>query len=260
VGTRRGGDGRGDRHLHRSDQGEGLHFEGKFYKSRGPLNVPRSPQGKPVFVAPGGSPRGRKIQWTQRGDRSCRRRQHREMKDYRDEVHRHAIEFGRDPKTCKTMFTCVPFIVKSAKDAEEHKQMMAKMREDRLEHSLARCVLSGIDFPRSISIRPCPRSRPTACRRCSRLQECRPRRHAPPDHDQGADGLCDGRTADTVPRRCRKRMDEIGGDGFLIASHFKPRYVTSIVDELVPALQKRQTDPHRIWLRAFPRQSHGLLR
>jgi len=58
----------------------------------------------------------------------------------------------------------------------------------------------------------------------------------------------------------QEAMDEIGGDGFLIASHFKPRYVTSIVDELVPALQKRPTDPHRIWLRAFPRQSHGLLR
>ena len=31
-----------------------VNFEGKFYKTRGPLNVPRSPQGRPVFVAPGG--------------------------------------------------------------------------------------------------------------------------------------------------------------------------------------------------------------
>ena len=36
-------------------------FEGRFYKSRGPLNVPRSPQGRPVFVAPGASPRGRRF-------------------------------------------------------------------------------------------------------------------------------------------------------------------------------------------------------
>ena len=38
-----------------------VNFEGKFYKTRGPLNVPRSPQGRPVFIAPGGSPRGRKF-------------------------------------------------------------------------------------------------------------------------------------------------------------------------------------------------------
>ena len=34
--------------------------------------------------------------------------------------------------------------------------------------------------------------------------------------------------------------DEIGGDGFLITGHLKPRYVNSVVDELVPALRKRQ--------------------
>ena len=32
-----------------------VHFEGKTYKTRGPLNVPRSPQTKPVYIAPGGS-------------------------------------------------------------------------------------------------------------------------------------------------------------------------------------------------------------
>ena len=35
-------------------------------------------------------------------------------------------------------------------------------------------------------------------------------------------------------------MEEIGGDGFLITGHLKPKFVNSIVDELVPALQKRQ--------------------
>ena len=36
-----------------------IHFEGKYFKVRGPLNTVRSPQGKPVFVQAGGSPRGR---------------------------------------------------------------------------------------------------------------------------------------------------------------------------------------------------------
>ena len=36
-----------------------IHFEGEYFKVRGPLNTVRSPQGKPVFVQAGGSPRGR---------------------------------------------------------------------------------------------------------------------------------------------------------------------------------------------------------
>ncbi|MEJ0017856.1 MAG: LLM class flavin-dependent oxidoreductase [Acetobacteraceae bacterium] len=36
-----------------------IHHEGKYFKVRGPLNTVRSPQGKPVFVQAGGSPRGR---------------------------------------------------------------------------------------------------------------------------------------------------------------------------------------------------------
>src|SRR3984957_10074834 len=36
-----------------------INFEGKYFKCRGPLNTVRSPQGQPVFVQAGGSPRGR---------------------------------------------------------------------------------------------------------------------------------------------------------------------------------------------------------
>ena len=53
-------------------------------------------------------------------------------------------------------------------------------------------------------------------------------------------------------------MEEIGGDGFLVAGHIKPKYVHSITDELVPALQKRRLarreygeTPLRENLRAF---------
>ena len=33
--------------------------EGKYFRSRGPLSAPRSPQGHPVICQAGGSPRGR---------------------------------------------------------------------------------------------------------------------------------------------------------------------------------------------------------
>jgi FMN-dependent oxidoreductase (nitrilotriacetate monooxygenase family) len=62
-----------------------LNFEGKYYKSRGPLNVPRSPQGRPVYVAPGGSPRGRKFSGRNAEIVLAGGATIAEMKDYREE-------------------------------------------------------------------------------------------------------------------------------------------------------------------------------
>ena len=36
-----------------------INFEGKYFKSRGPLNTVRPPQGRPTLVQAGGSPKGR---------------------------------------------------------------------------------------------------------------------------------------------------------------------------------------------------------
>jgi alkanesulfonate monooxygenase SsuD/methylene tetrahydromethanopterin reductase-like flavin-dependent oxidoreductase (luciferase family) len=46
-------------------------------------------------------------------------------------------------------------------------------------------------------------------------------------------------TPDECASMMREAMDEIGGDGFLITGPLVPRYVNSVVDELVPVLQKR---------------------
>jgi alkanesulfonate monooxygenase SsuD/methylene tetrahydromethanopterin reductase-like flavin-dependent oxidoreductase (luciferase family) len=43
-----------------------INYEGRFHSSRGPLNTPRSPQGRPVICQAGGSPRGRQF-----SSRSC---------------------------------------------------------------------------------------------------------------------------------------------------------------------------------------------
>ena len=38
-----------------------VNFEGKYFKSRGPLNTVRSPQGVPALVQAGGSPKGPRL-------------------------------------------------------------------------------------------------------------------------------------------------------------------------------------------------------
>jgi alkanesulfonate monooxygenase SsuD/methylene tetrahydromethanopterin reductase-like flavin-dependent oxidoreductase (luciferase family) len=46
-------------------------------------------------------------------------------------------------------------------------------------------------------------------------------------------------TADDCASQMKEAMEEIGGDGFLVVGPLTPRYVTSVVDDLVPVLQKR---------------------
>ena len=38
-----------------------INHDGKYYKVKGPLNLPRSPQGRPVFVQAGSSDTGRQF-------------------------------------------------------------------------------------------------------------------------------------------------------------------------------------------------------
>src|SRR5258707_13242678 len=54
-------------------------------------------------------------------------------------------------------------------------------------------------------------------------------------------------TADQIAGQMQEAMEEIGGDGFLITGHIKPKYGSSIVDELVPGL----------WKRPLTRPEHG---
>ena len=221
-----------------------VHFEGKHYKSRGPLNVPRMPQGKPVFVAPGGSPRGRKFSGRNAEIVLAGGANPAEMKDYREEVLRHAVSYGRDPTKVKAMFACVPVVVKSAAEAEEHKQMAAKMKEKNIEHSLAAMsFLSGIDFGKFDLDEPVGEIKTNGMQTMLRTFA----KHGPQATLRqiilapGGGGFQQMvGTADHIAGEMAECMEEVGGDGFLITGHFKPRYVTSIVDELVPALQKRQ--------------------
>jgi long-chain alkane monooxygenase len=225
------------------DKVKAVHFQGQHYKTRGPLNVPRSPQTKPVYIAPGGSPRGRKFSGRNADVVLAGGATIEEMKDYRDEVHRHAVAYGRDPSRVKVMFTCSPTITRDAKAAQEHKEMAAKGAEKRFEHNLAgMSFLSGIDFSKFDLDEPIGEIKTNGMQTMLR-NFARHGPHATLRQILSANTENWGQlvgTADYVAGQMNEAIEEIGGDGFLISGHVKPSYVNSIVDELVPVLQKRQ--------------------
>jgi long-chain alkane monooxygenase len=221
-----------------------VHFEGKHYKSRGPLNVPRSPQGRPVFVAPGGSPRGRKFSGRNAEVVLAGGATIADMKDYREEVLKHAVAYGRDPKSLKMMFACMPTVVKNAKDVADVKEAASKKRAANLEHGLAAMsFLSGIDFSKFDLDAPVGEIKTNGMQTLLKTfkkfgPQASLRQILTASNEGGFSALIG--TADQIAGQMQEAMEEIGGDGFLITGHFKPSYVATIADELVPVLQKRK--------------------
>lgn len=97
-----------------------IHHEGKFYKVKGPINIPRPPQGHPIIVTASASEKGKEFA-----------AQHADIfftlapstveagKAVYHDMKRRVAKFGRDPKQFNIMPGIVPFVGKTQKEAEE---------------------------------------------------------------------------------------------------------------------------------------------
>ena len=94
-----------------------VHFEGKYFKCRGPLNTVRSPQGQPVFVQAGGSMRGRAFAARHADSIIAVAHGIAGMKTYREDVRRHAERFGRNPEHAKVLFLVYPILAETDDEA-----------------------------------------------------------------------------------------------------------------------------------------------
>ena len=219
-------------------------FKGKYYKTRGPLNIPRSPQGRPLFIAPGGSPRGRQFAGRNAEIVLAGGESIADMKGYRDDVMAHAKDLGRDTSKIKTLFTCVPTVVKSPSDVADTKDQLAKARAHHFERGLAAMsFLSGLDFSKFDPDKPMGEFTTNGMQTLLRtFKNAGPnatlRDVVTKPNGQGFTHFVG--TADQIAGQMQESMEEIGGDGFLITGHLKPKYIQSVTDELVPALWKRQ--------------------
>ena len=93
-------------------------FEGRHQRSRGPLNIPRSPQGRPVIIQAGSSARGQDFaaRWAEvvfsiQPDAERMRR-------FRDDLRDRAERQGRPRDEVKVLTAVMPFVAASRAEAE----------------------------------------------------------------------------------------------------------------------------------------------
>jgi alkanesulfonate monooxygenase SsuD/methylene tetrahydromethanopterin reductase-like flavin-dependent oxidoreductase (luciferase family) len=217
-----------------------VHFEGRYFRSRGPLAAPRSPQGRPVICQAGGSPRGRSFaaRWAETIIGSAR--SVAGMKAFREDIRQRAAGFGRDPDSIKVLFLVSPVVDQFREAARQRRDADIADANTHMEWHLASLSrVSGIDFSRFDLDEILPELASNGHQTLVAQYAGRTLR----DIVSAGWALSDIDLVgnyDDVAGTLSEVMQEVGGDGFLIVyPDMTRRYVAEITDGLVPALQKR---------------------
>ncbi|MFE9500724.1 NtaA/DmoA family FMN-dependent monooxygenase [Streptomyces collinus] len=221
-----------------------IHFEGRFHKSRGPLNTIRPPQGRPVLCQAGASPKGRSFAAKHADTIVALGNTVEAMRAYRDDIHDRMRKHGRDPGECKILFLVTP-VVDETDDGARRKVERWITDPQYIENLLAELSsITGVDFSRFDLDQPLPPLQTNGER--GTLEQFTQAGSGKNLRDLITLSLVKTvdlvGSPDTVAERMGEIMTDVGGDGFLITSprmHFDRRYITEITDGLVPALQRR---------------------
>lgn len=220
-----------------------IDFEGEHFRSRGPLNTVRSPQGCPVLCQAGASERGREfssknaevVLGMMTGGVAG-------MKAYRKDIRSRAEAQGRNPDDIKVVFLTPVNILP---EGEAPKELSAAEKQASFEHNIVMASSSlDVDFSQYDLDIPVPQDI-VAGGHTSALDHMKKagREEGKSIRDlfsagQGASGMDFSGTAQQVADKLMAVMDEVGGDGFLIEGSGYNRQLPELVNGVIPALQR----------------------
>jgi FMN-dependent oxidoreductase (nitrilotriacetate monooxygenase family) len=220
-----------------------VNFAGPHYKVLGPLNVPQSPQRRPVLAQAGASPRGMRFAARHADIVLTPVNYPPAIKAFRDEIRRLAAEAGRDPDSIKVMALAFPHVFADKAGADAFRASLNHVPDRVVIAWLAQLsAITGIDFSLYDLDKPLPDHVQTEGSRGTldwlrgggatvRQMGLKMARLMPDTPMVG--------TPDEVAAEMDDVMKFVGGDGFLIAGPLSTRYVGAISDLLVPELRKR---------------------
>jgi FMN-dependent oxidoreductase (nitrilotriacetate monooxygenase family) len=223
-----------------------VNHEGKFYKTRGPLNSGPAPQGQPVIAQAGGSPRGKRFAANHADTIVVNIKGIDAMRGYRNDIRQMMAEAGRNPDDCKVLYLINPILGETREEAEERRKLRAQRGKDYVLQRLAHLgKVTNIDFGKFDLDKPLPDDVTTnghqqnldQFRKFAGGRSIRATMEAFNAVDLSVD-LCG--TPDSVAARMGEVMQEVGGDGFLFSMpNVNRRTLAEIEDGLIPALQDR---------------------
>lgn len=226
-----------------------VEFEGRFYKSRGPLNNSRSPQVRPTIFQAGASPSGRNFASKYADGLVGGMTGVAAMKAYRDDVRARAAGHGRNPDDIKVFFQVSPILGATMEEARAREEQIIAAAGQNIDLGLSIITMtSGADFsmyPLDMPMSEIAQVASTNFGQSSlndmfrwagdmTLREFVT--HPPRWRVYQPVG-----TPDHVAGEIEEIMQEVGGDGFLvnIMGETNRRTMGELCDGFVPAMQKR---------------------
>ena len=220
-----------------------IEYTGKFFKSRGPLNVTRSPQNGPAIFQARTSPKGQDFAVKYADAIFAIQPRAEDAAKYFDSIKSQMTDIGRDPDACKILFGIQPIIGSSEAEArekqEEHNALVP------LEGGMA--ILSAhLDFDLS----KIPADALMSERNEPELYRMRTRFHkidgtpmtvaeTAARHGQSVSLPQFVGTPQGIADQMEAFINVAGGDGFMLTAIHSPGAIEEFVDLVVPELQKR---------------------
>lgn len=225
-----------------------IHHEGEFFSVEGPINMPRSPQGRPVMVQAGSSDAGTNVGakyadaiYTQQPDRGA-------AIDFYGAFKKKVSGFGRNPSQVKVVPGIVPILGENEAEARDLERMLASYVNtdlgrvfigQRLEMDLSEFPLDDV-IPAEWFVGPKveSRSRYEVFRKLAVDEKATLRDLIHVNARSHGHGTITG-TASQIADRMTDWFDNYACDGFNLNSPFVPGGQELILDLLVPELVSR---------------------
>lgn len=224
-----------------------IHFEGQYYKSRGPLNVLPTPQGRPTIIQAGTSQRGRDFAARWADVVIAGLHYVDDMKAYYDDMKQRVAKFGRDPEQLKVFFIVKPVLGATEEEVREKLEALRHPPESAI-HAALSALSSRMNF--DLSKFPIDEPLPpidekeiqggqTTLSRFYTSGRNPTLREVAIEEAAGNKGGIAG-TPEQVADRLQEIMEAVGGDGFVVRVDAHDHgYMRDFVNGVIPILQQR---------------------
>jgi FMN-dependent oxidoreductase (nitrilotriacetate monooxygenase family) len=220
-----------------------IEHQGEFFKSRGPLNVVRSPQDGPVILQAGTSPKGIDFAAKYADAIFAIQPRPQDAKRYYDAIKGRMAFFGRPREHCRILFGMQPIIgateLEAREKQEEHNKLVPLEGGMAILSAHADYDLSKIDLEAPMADRSEPELQ--RLKRVFRRPsgESLTLREVAQRHGQSVGLPQFVGTPQSIADQMEGFLKDAGGDGFMLSPIYCPGAIEEFVDLVVPELQRR---------------------
>jgi FMN-dependent oxidoreductase (nitrilotriacetate monooxygenase family) len=224
-----------------------LNHQGEHFSVRGPLNVGRSPQGRPVIVQAGASRPGKKLAARIADCVFTAQSTIPAAQAFYQDVKAQAATTGRTPGDIKIMPGLIPIIGRTMAEAEQRRLALRALITDHQAIRSMHRVAGGLDltqFPPDGPLPDLPLNNGAQARQKLLVDMARREKltllQAGRRFAEGQAHYMIHGTAETIADAMQTWFEAEACDGFSLMPPYYPRGLTDICDLLVPELQHRR--------------------